>query len=221
MNDLNITDLSVACRIKAIRQFRGLTQKELGIAVGFSPESASVRIRQLENHHKNARRANSDITTKIAHALHVSDYSLLPLTIDFDSMSYPVIILQTLFWLEELNDLISNTRVPAFRLLSVGLTENNIPGSCKMPDADPDISTAIIFDNNEINYALSELNKRKKELQEGQITYAQYVNWKLLWPYVLDLSNETMDLIVTDLSKTGYYDWKTFGLKPDQIVPNK
>lgn len=36
--------LNVGKRIRRFRTLRGMTQKELGIAVGFSPESADVRI---------------------------------------------------------------------------------------------------------------------------------------------------------------------------------
>ena len=38
--------MSVGDRIKRARNFRGMTQKELGIAVGFDEKSADIRIAQ-------------------------------------------------------------------------------------------------------------------------------------------------------------------------------
>ncbi len=40
--------LSIGDRIKKARVFRGMTQKELGIAVGFNEKNADIRIAQYE-----------------------------------------------------------------------------------------------------------------------------------------------------------------------------
>ena len=42
--------MSVGHKIRAIRDLRGMTQKELGIKAGFSAATADVRIRQYESH---------------------------------------------------------------------------------------------------------------------------------------------------------------------------
>ena len=41
--------MAVGDRIKRIRNFRKMTMKELGMAVGFDENSADVRIAQYEN----------------------------------------------------------------------------------------------------------------------------------------------------------------------------
>ena len=41
--------MAVGDRIKRVRNFRGMTMKELGMAVGFDEKSADVRIAQYEN----------------------------------------------------------------------------------------------------------------------------------------------------------------------------
>ena len=41
--------MAVGDRIKRVRNFRGMTQKELGIAVGFDEKSADIRIAQYES----------------------------------------------------------------------------------------------------------------------------------------------------------------------------
>ena len=40
--------MAVGDRIKRARNFRGMTQKELGIAIGFEEKSADIRIAQYE-----------------------------------------------------------------------------------------------------------------------------------------------------------------------------
>ncbi len=42
--------MSVGHKIRAIRDLRGMTQKELGIKAGFSAATADIRIRQYESH---------------------------------------------------------------------------------------------------------------------------------------------------------------------------
>lgn len=61
--------LNVGKRIRHFRTLRGMTQKELGIAVGFSPESADVRIAQYES---GARVPKQNLIRLLAKALNVS-----------------------------------------------------------------------------------------------------------------------------------------------------
>lgn len=58
--------LSIGDRIKKARVFRGMTQKELGIAVGFNEKNADIRIAQYEG---NTRRPKSGTLNKIAEVL--------------------------------------------------------------------------------------------------------------------------------------------------------
>ena len=44
-----ITDTSIGQRLKFVRRFRRLTQKELGLLMGYSEKTADVRIAQYEN----------------------------------------------------------------------------------------------------------------------------------------------------------------------------
>ena len=41
--------MAVGERIKRARNFRGMTQKELGVAIGFEEKSADIRIAQYES----------------------------------------------------------------------------------------------------------------------------------------------------------------------------
>ena len=65
MNDL----ISPGQRIRYYRMLRGMTQKALGIAAGFSPETADIRIAQYES---DARTPKHALLCTLAEALGVS-----------------------------------------------------------------------------------------------------------------------------------------------------
>ena len=71
--------MAVGDRIKRLRNFRKMTMKELGTAVGFDENSADVRIAQYEN---NSRKPKEELLRKIASALDVSYESLADATMD-------------------------------------------------------------------------------------------------------------------------------------------
>ena len=58
-------------KLKAVRLKRGMTQKELGIEVGFPESNAAVRIAQYE---QKERTPKKEILNKLAKALKVSPY---------------------------------------------------------------------------------------------------------------------------------------------------
>ena len=64
-----ITDTSFGQRLKFVRRFPRLTQKELGILRGYSEKTADVRIAQYE---KNARTPNAETIAKLVEVLNVS-----------------------------------------------------------------------------------------------------------------------------------------------------
>ncbi|MCD8103870.1 MAG: helix-turn-helix domain-containing protein [Lachnospiraceae bacterium] len=84
--------MSVGSKIRYVRNLRNLTQKELGMKVGFSPATADVRIRQYE-YEKMVPKA--DILKRIADALDVDIAALNG--VDFQSEKE---LMHTLFDLE-------------------------------------------------------------------------------------------------------------------------
>ena len=60
--------MTVGEKIKKIRTFRGMTQKELGLAVGFEEKGADNRIAQYETNYRVPKR---ELLDKIAQALRV------------------------------------------------------------------------------------------------------------------------------------------------------
>ena len=149
--------MAVGDRIKRIRNFRKMTMKELGMAVGFDENSADVRIAQYEN---NSRKPKEELLRKIASALDVSYESLADATMDDASG-----ILHALF---ELDD-----RYPWMHLVE---TTDNTDASV------PHKRIAICFDYNLLNDFMTEWMLRKQQMRSGEITREEYQEWKLNWP---------------------------------------
>ena len=61
--------MSIGKRIYRVRNMRGMTQKELGVAAGFDAKSADVRIAQYES---GTRKPKEKTLSNIANALNVS-----------------------------------------------------------------------------------------------------------------------------------------------------
>lgn len=66
--------MSIGDKIKYLRKVRHLTQKELGIAVGFYEKNADIRIAQYES---GTRTPKPELTTKFAKALNAHILSLM------------------------------------------------------------------------------------------------------------------------------------------------
>ena len=84
--------MTVGDKIKKIRTFRGMTQKELGLAIGFEEKGADNRIAQYETNYRVPKR---ELLDKIAEALRVDRqnfYTIQPgCAEDF---------MRTFFWLD-------------------------------------------------------------------------------------------------------------------------
>ena len=65
--------MAIGEKIKRIRKYRNMTQKQLGILCGFSENTADVRIRQYENDSKTPK---EETLKDIANALNVNIYAL-------------------------------------------------------------------------------------------------------------------------------------------------
>ena len=80
-------------RIRFFRTLRGMTQKYLGMLLGFPPTSADVRMAQYESEDRTPK---ADLTAQMAEALDVSPRAIaVP---DIDSMDG---LMHTLFALED------------------------------------------------------------------------------------------------------------------------
>lgn len=85
-------------RLRIIRVFRGLTMKALGMLVGFTPNTADIRISQYET---NVRTPRPNILNDLAKALDVS-----PDALDVPEIDTLIGLFHTLFALEDMYNLL-------------------------------------------------------------------------------------------------------------------
>jgi transcriptional regulator with XRE-family HTH domain len=153
--------MKIGQKIKSMRKLRGMTQKELGMAVGFSENTADVRIDQYE---AEKRSPKDDVLKKISKAL----------SIDFLSLATPAPeslagVMYTLFELDEYGY--------NLQLVKTGYEDD-------INDTRP--RTAISLGGSSINGFLEEWAIRKRELAEKKITIEEYTEWKLNFPLTSD-----------------------------------
>ena len=86
--------MAIGERIRFIRKLRKLTQKQLGIAIGFPESSADVRMAQYET---GTRTPKEDLTKSIANIFEVS-----PLTLNVPDIDSNLGLMHTLFALEDI-----------------------------------------------------------------------------------------------------------------------
>lgn len=183
-------------KIAKIRTFRNLTQKELGLAMGFAATTAQTRIAQYETNSKIPKEA---VLKDLANALKVHPMNF-GLGLDYDSDEYHF---QHFFWLEEF----STGRFDLFPLqLELGNSEKKI---AKLADDQlwqdeddykttyPTTAIAMRFARH-MSIEFDNWYKMKNQLKAGEITQDYYFEWKLQWP----MSDET-------ILRTGqrYLDW--------------
>lgn len=152
--------MAVGDRIKRIRNMRGLTQKELGLALGFDDKAADVRVAQYES---GTRTPKEDMLRKIAKTLDVNYRAIYePTLYAAEDVMY------TLFELDE--------HYP-IRLHEI------------VDDSDPDFTEQHIvvnFHTRLLDDFLKEWFLRKEEFAAGEISKAEYMEWKVNWPRTAD-----------------------------------
>lgn len=149
--------MAVGDRIKRVRNFRGITQKELGVLIGFDEKTADIRIAQYES---GTRTPKEDLLRKIAEVLDVNYRSLYE-----PSLYAAEDIMYTLFELDEhYNTIVHDVR------------DSNSTSEHK----------AVEFESALLDKFLVEWQQRKKDLADGVISKAEYTEWKLNWPQTAD-----------------------------------
>lgn len=87
--------MSTGENIKRIRKFRGMTQKELGIAIGIGEESASPRMAQYETDNRTPRK---EMLNKMAVILDVDPRNIsIPTGYREEDMVYRLLVLEDYF----------------------------------------------------------------------------------------------------------------------------
>ena len=144
--------MAIGERIHFFRMMRGLTQKRLGMLLGFPEKSADVRLTQYET---GTRTPKADITASLARALDVSPHALtVP---DIDSL---IGLAHTLFTLEDVYGLkvCSDAEGVCLRVVSHGR------------------------DSKELLEILSVWRRQMAKLEAGEITQEEYDRWRYHYP---------------------------------------
>ena len=145
--------MAIGERIRFIRNLRGMTQKYLGMSVGFDEKTADVRMAQYES---GTRTPKEKLVNDIAATLEVS-----PKALDVPEIDSYVGLMHTLFTLEDL----------------YGLKINSIDGElCLMLDKHKGTTYHSMFD------MFSAWQREAEKFKSGEITQEQYDDWRYNYP---------------------------------------
>lgn len=145
--------MAIGERIRFIRNLRGMTQKYLGMAIGFTESTADVRMAQYES---GARTPKENMTADLANVLDVCPQALAVPDIDTN-----IGLMHTLFALEDLR----------------GLKVSEIDGElCLRLDKSRGMTYVGMLE------MLSAWLEQAKKLETGEITKEQYDKWRYKYP---------------------------------------
>ncbi len=145
--------MAIGERIHFLRTLRGMTQKYLGVMVGFPEKSADVRLAQYET---GARTPKADLTASLANALDVSPQALAVPDID----SY-IGLMHTLFTLEDRYG------------LQIDETDGEV---CLKVDVRKNKDAA------ELHKMLCSWRQAAAMLKTGEISQEEYDRWRYRYP---------------------------------------
>lgn len=145
--------MAIGERIRFFRNLRGMTQKYLGIQVGFPEKTADIRMAQYES---GSRTPKADLTNKLAEVFGVSASALtIP---DIDSYNG---LMHTLFAMEDL----------------YGLRIDKLDGElCIRLDKGMGTNYISMFE------MFSAWQEQAEKLKNGEITKEEYDNWRYNYP---------------------------------------
>jgi transcriptional regulator with XRE-family HTH domain len=146
--------VAIGDKIKKIRVKRDMTQKDLGLAIGFNVRTADVRMAQYES---GTRVPKEAVIVKIAEVLKVNaDYLMAP------AIDKTEEIIHALIYLDELNQ------------LKMEAEDYTTPEGEELKR----IKLSLTY----LDTYLEEWYKKKKALENGEITQEEYYEWKVNWP---------------------------------------
>ncbi len=164
--------MAIGERIHFFRLLRGMTQKYLGMAVGFPERSADVRLAQYET---GTRTPKADLTAALAQVLDVS-----PQALDVPDIDSYVGLMHTLFTLED----------------NYGLTVSETDGEvCLKVDKDKSREAAELL---KMLYAWKE---QADKLSAEEISREEYDRWRYNYPK-FDTSQHWAEVPSQELSDT-------------------
>ena len=172
--------MAIGERIHFFRTMRGMTQKYLGMALGFPEKSADVRLAQYEN---GSRTPKEDVTAALAKVLDVS-----PKALDVPDIDSYIGLMHTLFTLEDRYSL----------------------EVCECDDeVHLRVNFRKGRDADQLHLMLAAWGKVAAKLKAGEITQDEYDRWRYHYPefdtsgqwHKITPSQELSDMLVSDLKE--------------------
>ena len=144
--------MAIGERIRFFRNLRGMTQKYLGIQVGFPEKTADIRMAQYES---GSRSPKADLTESLANVLGVS-----PLALSVPDIDSQLGLMHTLFTLEDL----------------YGLKINIVDGEVTLHFDTNNISDPSFFK------MVTTWAEQAEKLKSGEISKEDYDKWRYRFP---------------------------------------
>ena len=145
--------MAIGERIRFFRNLRGMTQKALGMAVGFPEQSADIRIAQYES---GTRTPKPDLTSELARILGVSSQAL-----NVPDINNHIALAHTLFVLEDTCGL-SIKEKDSTIYLEIDLTQDG--------------------KTEEMESLLTAWKMQAAKLDAGEISREEYDQWRYQYP---------------------------------------
>ena len=175
--EMELTVMAIGERIHFFRTMRGMTQKYLGMLLGFPEKSADVRLAQYET---GARTPKADLTASLANALGVS-----PLALSVPDIDSYLGLIHTLFTLED----------------RYGLTIDELDGEVCLR-----VNVRHSKDAARLHEMLCSWRQAAAMLKAGEISQEDYDRWRYRYPEfsntpgrVKPISQGLSDMLVADL----------------------
>lgn len=169
--------MAIGERIHFFRTMRGMTQKYLGMLLGFPEKSADVRLAQYET---GARTPKADLTASLANALGVS-----PLALSVPDIDSYLGLMHTLFTLED----------------RYGLTIDDLDGEVCLR-----VNVRHSKDAARLHKMLCSWQQAAAMLKAGEISQENYDRWRYHYPefsntpgWVKPISHGLSDMLVEAL----------------------
>ena len=165
-------------RIKRIREYRNMTQKELGIALGGAERSAAVRVGQYETGARVPKKESAIALSKVLRCNYINFY-------DGTYLGNAERIMANFFWLEELiGDSIYVFQLQKYNDKSDKRSVYGMFNDYQYDGIYPPVAIALNYTL--INDFMREWAFRFQELQSKEITREEYFEWKINWPFTCD-----------------------------------
>ena len=146
--------MAIGERIRFIRNLRGITQKALGLAIGFSEQTADVRVAQYES---GTRSPKEKYVNNIANVLDIS-----PLALNVPDIDSYYGLIHTLFACEDIYGMKAD-RVDGVLCLTLEKSNSNY---------------STLFD------MINKWQLESEKLANGEITKDDYDTWRYSYPEV-------------------------------------